>query len=497
MLENEDGQSNYSNAAMFKVVFLATGSFGCYTGAQLLASVAGPYTSSPFSLIGLAVEGLFCIAVAIVSYFGWVERPKPFLVAAALLEIPYAFLAFAAPDSGVLQILLRINTALIAGVMVCVFAGMFSRTSTRVTIVCIAAGYVIAAFWRLFASLVFPDHSLFVQIAIYVASIVFAFAVSKEILPRAHVSVDGLQLMKTKSLEASYSRVKRAVVGAAVFASAYGIILQSDVVRGASPYSQSDQLAVFTIMISLALIAYGIFAKRLFSIDYIILLIVPLFSLIIVFKLLFPDMNQLVGSLLTLILTFYYMVLWITMSAETQERRLPTLFVFGLAFGATRLGLFFGRGLVFSLNIIEPFESSTALDTTLVAAATLCFLLIGVSVYLFLLLREKNRDEALGCVDPSKNDRMENDRIIVDEDSGEAETVTHEKWRTVANRFKLSPREANIVEQYATGRSAVYIADQMNLSEHTIKTHLKNAYSKMNVHSRQQLLDLMQEAPRM
>ncbi|PNV66682.1 response regulator transcription factor, partial [Enteroscipio rubneri] len=59
--------------------------------------------------------------------------------------------------------------------------------------------------------------------------------------------------------------------------------------------------------------------------------------------------------------------------------------------------------------------------------------------------------------------------------------------------FGLSTREYEMIEEFAAGRSARHIADTFTLSEHTVKTHLRHAYAKMDVHSRQELLDLIQE----
>ena len=50
-----------------------------------------------------------------------------------------------------------------------------------------------------------------------------------------------------------------------------------------------------------------------------------------------------------------------------------------------------------------------------------------------------------------------------------------------------------MVAEFSTGRSARYIADALMLSEHTIKSHLRRAYAKMDVHSRQELLSLVDQ----
>ena len=45
----------------------------------------------------------------------------------------------------------------------------------------------------------------------------------------------------------------------------------------------------------------------------------------------------------------------------------------------------------------------------------------------------------------------------------------------------------------AQGRSKTYIAEQLYLSENTVRTHAKNAYAKMGVHSKQALIDLVSD----
>ena len=59
--------------------------------------------------------------------------------------------------------------------------------------------------------------------------------------------------------------------------------------------------------------------------------------------------------------------------------------------------------------------------------------------------------------------------------------------------YGLSEREAEIVREYSSGRSARYIADWFMLSEYTVKTHLRRSYVKMGIHSRQELLDALEE----
>lgn len=56
--------------------------------------------------------------------------------------------------------------------------------------------------------------------------------------------------------------------------------------------------------------------------------------------------------------------------------------------------------------------------------------------------------------------------------------------------YGLSAREMEILEFLIQGRSAPYIAKELYVSVNTVKTHMKRIYQKLDVHSREELLDL-------
>lgn len=73
--------------------------------------------------------------------------------------------------------------------------------------------------------------------------------------------------------------------------------------------------------------------------------------------------------------------------------------------------------------------------------------------------------------------------------SGQEHAPTfQEKTRTFAEANDLSPRETDVLQMYATGRSATFIADALFLSSNTVRTHIKHIYAKADVHSRQELI---------
>lgn len=61
----------------------------------------------------------------------------------------------------------------------------------------------------------------------------------------------------------------------------------------------------------------------------------------------------------------------------------------------------------------------------------------------------------------------------------------------LARRFGLTKRETEVLRLFVRGRSTSRIAEDLYVSSGTVSTHLRNIYHKADVHSRQELLDLL------
>lgn len=70
--------------------------------------------------------------------------------------------------------------------------------------------------------------------------------------------------------------------------------------------------------------------------------------------------------------------------------------------------------------------------------------------------------------------------------------VLHENCIAVATESGLSTREIEIMGYLALGRSVPYIAESLFISENTVRTHCKNIYRKLGIHSKRELMDLVE-----
>lgn len=119
------------------------------------------------------------------------------------------------------------------------------------------------------------------------------------------------------------------------------------------------------------------------------------------------------------------------------------------------------------LETFDPVIASFMLVVTVVMVA---FFLPSRSPDVQLLLSDLNGDER---------------RAI-----GEGDGID-ERCRTVGERCGLSPREIEIMQYLCKGRSRHYIAETLYLSENTVRTHSRRIYGKLDVHNKQELLDLV------
>ncbi|WP_439653129.1 helix-turn-helix transcriptional regulator [Raoultibacter phocaeensis] len=66
-------------------------------------------------------------------------------------------------------------------------------------------------------------------------------------------------------------------------------------------------------------------------------------------------------------------------------------------------------------------------------------------------------------------------------------------FEMIAEDYSLTRREAEVLPYLARGRSAKVIADALYVSENTIRTHTRRILEKTDLHSKQQLIDLIDQ----
>ena len=83
-------------------------------------------------------------------------------------------------------------------------------------------------------------------------------------------------------------------------------------------------------------------------------------------------------------------------------------------------------------------------------------------------------------------------------ESQQAEDLNHsdtplldKSCHRITQEYRLTQRESEILRYVALGRSAKYIAEELLISHNTARTHIKHVYEKLNIHSKQRLIDLI------
>jgi DNA-binding CsgD family transcriptional regulator len=81
-------------------------------------------------------------------------------------------------------------------------------------------------------------------------------------------------------------------------------------------------------------------------------------------------------------------------------------------------------------------------------------------------------------------------RIEKSDDQGSASQPFHEAMHEMKVAYKLTSQELKILHLLAIGRNVKYISENLVVTANTTKSHMRNLYTKLDIHSQQELIDL-------
>jgi DNA-binding CsgD family transcriptional regulator len=120
-----------------------------------------------------------------------------------------------------------------------------------------------------------------------------------------------------------------------------------------------------------------------------------------------------------------------------------------------------------------------AADPTLLPPAFIVFLLLFVFVSAMYLMNASNLKTRWGMT-------------AIDDSDEQVGLTLEQSCLILADQWKLTKRECEIVALMARGKDKQAIAEKLFISEGTVKVHARNIYQKMGIHSKQELIGLVE-----
>lgn len=263
---------------------------------------------------------------------------------------------------------------------------------------------------------------------------------------------------------------------------AFAFIWEFVLALGAKLYSPLEMLQVSAwtqILASLVLVAVWVIRKGHFGIEKLFTISFPIAATgFLLMPFLGAPFQLIVVCLVALLFSIASVLMQVTCIREFEKNGSNPVYVFGLfagiVYGCMTIGFFAGR----FLDVFDEFS----LTHLLVIALALVY---GLSLIAFLL--QSNKRKATHTDRSSKEDAEK----APPEDG--SERSLQEACSALSGSFGLSGRESEVLLLLARGRNLPYISEALFISKNTVRTHLKNIYQKLNVHDRQELLDLIEK----
>ncbi len=192
----------------------------------------------------------------------------------------------------------------------------------------------------------------------------------------------------------------------------------------------------------------------------------------------------------------FNVLIWMLLAEISYTYRLSSTEVFGIGWAMVTLGVLLGSiaGIV-----VDQFAPFTPQFLSLIAlVATMAVLLSCLFVLresdLIDLTEEPEDDSANAAEEAAEGSAA----AAADAPSTEEphRPRFHDRCLEVAAAFELSPKETEVMTLFAKGRSAARIQEELFISKGTVSTHLRHIYQKMDVHSKQELLDVIEDRDR-
>jgi DNA-binding CsgD family transcriptional regulator len=177
---------------------------------------------------------------------------------------------------------------------------------------------------------------------------------------------------------------------------------------------------------------------------------------------------------------FQFMI-WVEFCEMSHRYRISPILVTGTGMGFLMIGMLVGTVLMIAINT----NPNYAFDHNLMTTTMIIVMLLGY----FLMPRARTIMEMSIIEGAEPSDETQDGEANYN--GGENRGRFLRRCEKVANTYLLSNREVDVFYLLAKGRNAAYIAHKLYIAEGTVNTHTWRIYKKLNIHSQQELMELV------
>ncbi|MEG0071700.1 MAG: LuxR family transcriptional regulator [Raoultibacter sp.] len=215
------------------------------------------------------------------------------------------------------------------------------------------------------------------------------------------------------------------------------------------------------------------------------------FPVMLVILSLLPFFGEMLGSFTGLVMITCYdvcgMVFLLFIAEQARRLHFSSYFLSALYMGGS--SLFLVVGLAIGLLL-----SSLSVDYGFSLLTLLAFAAIYPLAIVLLLVLRRNKVTAAESVVGMSETPVEGEFSGASQQPLVAAAPKEDAVLDVlAKRVSLTKRETEIFLYLARGRSAKYIAEELVISENTVWAHIKNIYAKFEIHTKQELISMVDE----
>lgn len=156
--------------------------------------------------------------------------------------------------------------------------------------------------------------------------------------------------------------------------------------------------------------------------------------------------------------------------------------VFCFCTASLSAGLALGNGVALVLSVLQP--------TTMQFYTLNCLLAVASLVVTVFVFPDSRLHDLLKPVD---DDLCDDAQRLVRHQREEKRRAFKEACQSVAHDGLLSKRETEVLLMLAKGNTAQQIADDLYISVHTARAHIRNIHSKLEVASRKEIMEKIEE----